>query len=204
MSEELLKAIIQLFAIVSKERITEDERLKIKEFLSLHLNQDAIRYYLTLFDEFGKTASKSGSVELGMDDETVQFVDDWAQIMQITKKVNQALTKQQKSVLIIKIIELCYADGDLSERQSNLIFYIGEALNIPQTDTQSMRAFVAGQDVEELAYRNILIIDEGSDVFKHPGPRIQSKNLTGLIAILRLHNMEAYFVKYLGISQMFT
>jgi len=38
MSEELLKAIIQLFAIVAKERITEDERLKIKEFLALNLN----------------------------------------------------------------------------------------------------------------------------------------------------------------------
>ena len=52
MSEELLKAIIQLFAIVAKERITEDERTKIKEFLALHLNQEAIKYYLNLFDQF--------------------------------------------------------------------------------------------------------------------------------------------------------
>jgi ABC-type multidrug transport system ATPase subunit len=204
MSEELLKAIIQLFAIVSKERITEDERLKIKEFLSLHLNQDAIRFYLTLFDEYGKTSRKAPSSELGaLDEDTLQFVDDWAQIMQIAKKVNQALTKQQKAVLVIKIIELCFVDGDLSERQSNLIFYIGEALNLPLGDTQSMRAFVVGQDVEELASKNILIIDEGSDNFNHPGPRIPSKNLTGLIAILRLPDMETYFIKYLGISSVF-
>jgi ABC transport system ATP-binding/permease protein len=204
MSEELLKAIIQLFAIVSKERITEDERLKIKEFLSLHLNQDAIRYYLGLFDEFGKSTRKSQGPELGnVDEETLQFVDDWAQIMQIAKKVNQALTKQQKSVLIIKIIELCFADGELSERQSNLIFYIGEALNMPLSDTQSMRAFVVGQDIEELGSKNILIIDEGSDAVSHPGPRIASKNLTGLVAILRLPDMEAYFIKYLGISTLF-
>jgi len=204
MSEELLKAIIQLFAIVSKERITEDERLKIKEFLSLHLNQDAIRYYLGLFDEFGKTARKSSASELGnVDEDTLQFVDDWAQIMQITKKVNQALTNQQKAVLIVKIIELCFADGELSERQSNLIFYISEALNIPLSDTQSMRAFVVGQDVDELASKNILIIDEGSDASNHPGPRIPSKNLTGLIAVLRLADMEAYFIKYLGISNLY-
>ena len=204
MSEELLKAIIQLFSIVSKERITEDERLKIKEFLSLHLNQDAIRYYLGLFDEIGKSAKKTTGNELGnVDDETLQFVDDWAQIMQISKKVNQALTKQQKSVLIIKIIELCFAGGELSERQSNLIFYIGEALNIPLSDTQSLRAFVIGQDIEELASKNILIIDEGSDDFVHPGPRIPSKNLTGLVAILRLPDMEIYFIKYLGISNLY-
>jgi len=34
---------------VAKERITEDERTIIKDFLSLHLNQDGLRYYLNLF-----------------------------------------------------------------------------------------------------------------------------------------------------------
>ena len=132
MSEELLKAIIQLFAIVAKERITDDERANIKEFLSLHLNQEAIRYYLNLFDEFVKVNRKMASADLGnVDEETMQFVDDWARIMQISKKVNQALTMQQKSVLVVKIIELVFADGQISERQGNLIFYIGEALKIP-------------------------------------------------------------------------
>lgn len=204
MSEELLKAIIQLFAIVSKERITEDERLKIKEFLSLHLNQDAIRFYLGLFDEFSKSNRKPVAAEFAtLDEDTLQFVDDWAQIMQIAKKVNQALTKQQKAVMVVKIIELCFADGDLSERQSNLVFYIAEALNLPLADTQSMRAFVIGQDIEELAHKNILIVDEGSDAIRHPGPRIATKNLTGLIAILRLPEMETYFIKYMGISNVF-
>ena len=36
MSEELLRAVIQLFAIVARERITDDERANIKEFLGLH------------------------------------------------------------------------------------------------------------------------------------------------------------------------
>jgi uncharacterized tellurite resistance protein B-like protein len=132
MSEELLKAIIQLFAIVAKERITDDERTNIKEFLSLHLNQEAIRYYLNLFDEFVKTNRKVAAGDLSnVDEETLQFVDDWSRIMQISKKVNQALTMPQKAVLVTKIIELVFADGQISERQGNLIFYIGEALKIP-------------------------------------------------------------------------
>lgn len=204
MSEELLRAIIQLFAIVAKERITEDERQKIKEFLSLHLNQEAIRYYLGLFDDFCKENKRLASNDLtNVDEETLQFVDDWAQIMQISKKVNQALTTQQKCVLVIKIIELVFADGALSERQSNLIFYIGEALKIPGKDLRAMQAFVIGQDIEELSAKNILVIDEGSDEHTHPGPRIISKNLTGLIAILRLHDIGAYFIKYLGITSLF-
>lgn len=203
MSEELLKAIIQLFAIVAKERITEDERANIKEFLALHLNQEALRYYLNLFDDFCKTNKRVASTELAnVDEETLQFVDDWAQIMTISKKVNQALTMQQKAVLIVKIIELVFADNEISERQGNLIFYIGEALKIPLKDLQAMRSFVIGQDIEELASRQILVIDEGSDAIAHPGPRIISKNLTGLIAILRLADIETYFIKYLGITSL--
>ena len=206
MSEELLKAIIQLFAIVAKERITEDERTKIKEFLALHLNQEAIKYYLNLFDQFCQENNRIPSAEASsvtIDEETLRFVDDWAQIMQISKKVNQALTMQQKAVLVLKIIELVFADNHISERQGNLIFYIGEALKIPLKDLQAMRSFVIGQDIEELASKNILIIDEGSDNFEYPGPRIAEKNLTGLIAILRLHDIEAYFIKYLGITSLY-
>ena len=203
MSEELLKAIVQLFAIVAKERITEDERTNIKEFLGLHLNQELTRYYLNLFDDFCKASNRTAQDNMAVDEDTKQFVDDWSQIMQISKKVNQALTMQQKAVLVIKIIELVYADGSISERQENLIFYIGEALKIPQKDIKAMRLFVVGQDLEELASKNIMIIDEGSDDFEYPGPRITAKNLTGLIAILRLHDIETYLVKYLGISTLY-
>jgi ABC transport system ATP-binding/permease protein len=146
MSEELLKAIVQLFAIVAKERITDEERANIKDFLSLHLNQEATRYYLSLFDEFCKANKRTLESGLNVDAETLEFVDDWSQIMQIAKKVNQSLTMQQKAVLTVKIIELCYADGQLSERQSNLVYYIGEALKIPQRDIKAMRTFVQGQN----------------------------------------------------------
>lgn len=202
MSEELLKAILQLFAIVTRERITEDERTDIKEFLALHLNRDAIKYYLNLFDEFANSYKQAESEEGGsIDVETRQFVDDWAKIMQITKKVNQALTMQQKQVLIVKIIELVNIDNEISEEQSNLIFYIGQALKIDLHDVKELRDFVTGQDIDELSSKHVLIIDEGYDEKIHPGPRIIEKNMTGLIAILKMS--ETYFIKYLGISVIY-
>src|SRR5687767_2252934 len=120
MSEELLKAIVQLFAIVARERITEDERTNIKEFLGLHLNREATIYYLRLFDEFCQTHKLTTGAEVSsLDEDTQQFVDDWANIMKIIKQVNRALTMQQKLVLIIKIIELIYAGQEISDRQAN-------------------------------------------------------------------------------------
>ncbi|HEX8041023.1 MAG TPA: ATP-binding cassette domain-containing protein [Chryseosolibacter sp.] len=204
MSEELLKAIIQLFAIVARERITEAERTNVKEFLSLHLNRDATNYYLKLFDEFVQSHKLHSPHDLGsLDADTQQFVDDWAKIMQIVRQVNAALTMQQKMVMVVKIIELVHSETDISDRQGNLIFYIGQALKIPKGDMQALQAFVTGQDIDELASKNVLIVDEGSDEKPYPGPRIVEKNLTGLIAILRLPDAETYFIKYLGITTLY-
>jgi ABC transport system ATP-binding/permease protein len=204
MSEELLKAIIQLFAIVARERITDAERMNVKEFLGLHLNRDATTYYLKLFDEFVQSHKIESPQDLSsLDEETQQFVDDWAKIMQIVKQVNQALTMQQKMVMVVKIIELVHSETDISDRQGNLIFYIGQALKIPKSDMQALKVFVTGQDIDELASKNVLIVDEGSDEKPYPGPRIVEKNLTGLIAILRLPDAETYFIKYLGITTLY-
>ena len=123
--------------------------------------------------------------------------------MAITKQVNQALTMQQKAVLFIKIIELVYADEEISERQGNLIFYIGEALKISRKDMLAIREFVLGFDLEDYSVQNILIIDEGSGDCDFKGPRIIQKHLTGMVAILRLADIETYFIKYIGISVLY-
>lgn len=202
MSEELLKAILQLFAIVARERISDAERNNIRDFLSLHLNREATKYYLKLFDEFAQSHEIDSRQELiNMDVDTQQFVDDWAKIMKIVKQVNQALTMQQKVVLIVKIIELVFVDDEISERQGNLIFYIGQALKLQKDDVHTLQRFVTGYDIDELASKNVLIIDEGSG--DYPGPRIIEQGLTGLIAILHLPDSDLYLIKYLGISTIY-
>ena len=77
MSEELLSLIIQLFSIVAKERITEDERSNIKEFLSFHLNQESIPHYLQLFDKYCEEYKPQIEEIEDADQETIEFVDDW-------------------------------------------------------------------------------------------------------------------------------
>ena len=201
MSEELLKVIIHLFSIVARERITEDERKNIKEFLSFHLNQEAISFYLLLFDEYCEEY-KPQVAGIEVDDETLEFVDDWARIADIGKQINQGLTHQQKLILILKIIELVLADGEISERQSNLIFYIGEIIKVSQSDIHDIEQFVRGTDEEELISKNILIIDDGAGIKTKGIKYLSAKNLTGIMVILRISEYETYFVKYLGISDL--
>ncbi len=54
MSEKILKALMQLFAIITKQDggVTENERIYVKAFLESQLEQDKIGEYFSLYDQF--------------------------------------------------------------------------------------------------------------------------------------------------------
>ena len=63
MSEEILKALTQLFAIITKQDsgVTERERQFVINFFKTELDQDSVREYLELYDQF----SGYGKEEVG-------------------------------------------------------------------------------------------------------------------------------------------
>ncbi len=53
MSEEILKALMQLFAIISRpESDAAERRLVVESFLNRQLNQELVAVYLDVFDGF--------------------------------------------------------------------------------------------------------------------------------------------------------
>ncbi|MCF6361385.1 MAG: ATP-binding cassette domain-containing protein [Cyclobacteriaceae bacterium] len=201
MNEELLMLIVRLFAIVAKERITEDERNNLREFLLIHVSHDSISYFIEIFDKEVTEISNHHDLD-NTDSETAEYIADWAKVLDICKVINESLTKQQKLVLLLKLIELMLQDDEISERQSNLIFYISEAIHISQQETDLIKMFLTGQDTEDLDYKEILIVDEGSTKHKQKSAHIVSRSLTGMIVVLRIADAGAYFIKYLGISNL--
>ena len=120
MSEQLLRAIIHLLAIVAKEDdVTEDERNSIEDFLLENLNEEESIKYMQLFDEM--TSQMIGDREVSFDEQK--------EISLLAKQVNQELTQQQKIVVILKVLEVIMADGEISDRELELLYIIGESFN---------------------------------------------------------------------------
>ena len=187
MNEELLKAIVKLFAIVAKERITDDERSNVRDFLAIHLSHDSVPVFMALFDRHIETANAE-AVELDHDDdETKEYVDDWANIMRLCKLINEGLTKQQKLVLLLKLFELMLQDGLLSERQNNLVFYIGEVIKVSQEEINLITQFLAAQDAEDIDADSFLVVDEGSVPHEFTSKHIIRPKITGSILSIQFY-----------------
>ncbi len=194
MSEPLLKAIIQLFAIVAKEdEVTNEERLQIEAFLVDHLNKNAVKRYMDEFDRYCSTITVNA---------TVDTKEEQKRILDICQHINTELTQKQKVVIILELMGIILADEHISEREAELLKTIGGAFNIPETEIDAIKTFVIGKSPEALQLEKVLIIDELEDSntkYAH----LKRAGLKGFIALLHVGIADAYFIKYHGPADIF-
>ena len=142
MSEEILKALMQLFALIVKqdEGVESNEREYVENFLTQQLNDEAIPEYLALFDEMaGLTGDdkeeKSDKVKL-------TSVKDSVRILGICKKINKTLTQKQKVIVLVRLFELINSDRKFSEQRMAIINTVAEVFKLTKEEFISIESFV--------------------------------------------------------------
>ncbi len=186
MSEEILKAIIQLLAIVAKEdQVTLDEKASIKNFLLESLSKDDADRYFEFFESL-------------IVDNQVDSDKDKEELDRVCNHINSGQTNQQKIVVILKLMELIAADGKITKRESELLYYISDQLKINRNLTDLVKAFVIFQERSKIVSSNILIADNGSNEIPEKCKHLKVNTLEGFIFILRVPDLEVYFAKYVG------
>ena len=194
MSEQLLKAILRLFALVAKEdEVTDQERDQIRIFLEGHVSYASVDSYLRMFDSFiGNLAPKTGDIatEVGNVDELCQ-------------QVNSDLTQKQKIVIVLEILNIIQADGNISDRENELVDAIGKNFKITAKELAAIKTFVLGQQVIQLDHSQILIIDSSPPQTFSALQHISRNHLNGFVAVLYVEQAEFYFIKYLGGSDVY-
>jgi ABC-type multidrug transport system ATPase subunit len=189
MSEPLLKAILRLFAVVAREdEVTHQEREQIRVFLDEHLSQLAVESYLTVFDEYIRLLpAKTGELTPEID-----------RLNELCKDINPDLTQKQKVVIILELINIVQADGNISSRETELLYAIGSNFKVSTTEIEAIRTFVLGQNASLLDHTQILIIDSSPQGnFKH-SHHIPRSHLNGFMAVLYNEQADIYFIKYIG------
>ena len=196
MSEELIKAILQLFAIVAKEDgVQKEERSNIEEFLAENLDEEAVAGFMEWMDQYVSQSYGSKTSTMGGSDNITQ---DYAAIDLNCSRLNLELTHQQKMVLMLKMLELILADGSISDRESRLVEHACDALKVNREEVDLFKSYVLSRDVQDINSGDLLIIN--SDNVQPPSntKHLVVANFPGFVAVLRIPEIETYFIKYEG------
>ncbi|MEO7988582.1 MAG: ATP-binding cassette domain-containing protein [Chryseolinea sp.] len=196
MSEEILKALTQLFAIITKQDggVTERERQFVINFFQTELDRDSIKEYIELYDQFsgyGKADEDDGKSKL-------TSVKDSVKTLGICKKINKTLTQKQKVVVLIKLLELVSTDKNFSPQRMEIINTVSTVFNIDKDEYQLIESFVTTEDAKSLDYSDIILLNSAAAAEEGKHHKHVHGHIEGSLVFMRIQSVEMYFTKYMG------
>lgn len=184
MSEELLKAIMKLLVIVAKEEgeVDESEKSAVRDFLFENVARDELKNYIKVLDRYVL------KIDTGKDDQS--------KILDITQNINNELTQKQKLVVMVRLMELIVADQKITERESELLYFIGTCLKFNDEVVSAIKSFVVNQDPD--AYSSMHCVVVSAEDRPDNSRFVQLESLRGYIAFFRVPSLDITFFKYMG------
>jgi len=199
MSEEILKALMQLFAIIAKQDsgLESDEREYVATFLAQQMGDAAVQEYLALFDSFiGKDkAGEEGKVRL-------TSVKDSVRTLGICRKINKTLTQSQKVVVLVRLFELINASRSFTEQRMAIINTVSDVFKIQPEEFADIERFVVHNELKDLDSPSVLAIHSGEHSYAQ-SKYIATDELDAPIIILQVKSEDLYFLRYIGHEEIY-
>ena len=204
MSEEILKALMQLFALIVKQddgvEVNEVEYVRV--FLKQQVNDDDVAKYFLLFSEFAElnkveTLKPDNPDEEAKKKKKLTSVKDSVRVLGICKKINKTLTQKQKVVVLVRMNELINAGNKQTEQRIAIIDTASEVFNISKEDNKLIERFIKDPNPATISSSSILVIKD-NDTLCDDCKCLKSESLNGNILILQILNEDLYFLRYTG------
>ena len=200
MSEKILRALMQLFAIIGKaEDGTAFGRPIVESFLKQQLNSEQVAEHLKLYDAFVK-AEESGEVgEKKRKKATVSSV----KVIVICEQINEELTQRQKIVVLIRLIEFIWADKAMGEQDLEFVSTVASSFHIPDDEFYQCLNFIKRTDNELEDIPDLLLINNATSLPVNHVKHIYSETLSGEVRVLRMRSVGIYIIRYSGSAELY-
>ncbi|MFN8436963.1 MAG: ATP-binding cassette domain-containing protein [Cytophagales bacterium] len=204
MSEEILKALMQLFAIIVKQDdgVHISEKAFVEKFLKQQLSPERVSEYFALFNSF-ITESPSENTDEGEKKKKLTSVRDSVKTLSICKKINKTLTQKQKIVVLVRLFELLNQNSNsegISSQRKEIIDTVSNVFNILPEEFSNIEKLCQSLNYEDFyESSNFLIVGNISKPESAQACFLHNE-IDKPIVILKLTSEDMYFLKYFGES----
>jgi len=208
MSEPILMALVQLFAIVAasvKKQVSVNTRTILESYLRQHLNIHELEEYLKLFDEL---------VYFHQSGETLRESEEQVipeKIRSICQKIQKQLNAKDRLIVFIKFLEFFEELVQDSTGKSALENTLAEkcmlvfksVFNPPEQEYHNSRAFVFDPFGEEMNKEALLVISNQPAPIQKGFKNIFREHLDGKILILYVPSVRSFVCRYVGKDDLY-
>jgi len=206
MSEAILKAMMQLFALIVDideiQEISEKERDIIRAFLSRQLNTELTAKYMSIFENYlyhyHHDAIDKQSVKRKKRTSLTAV-----RILSICEQINEELEQRQKIYVIIQLVEYIAYGIEIRETELEFLQTVATAFNIDEEEYQEILHFVVYPLKDIPVKESVLLINSGQEAGVKGVHHIHNHHLEGNIYFLNISSVNTYVLRYQGKEDLF-
>lgn len=201
MSEKILKALMQLFAIIANPKSnTTNRRPIVKSFLNQQLNKELVDEYLNVFDYFyaihqQKHKSKIKSIK--------HTAASSVRVLMICTEINKELTQKQKLVVVLRLFEFINTGESITAQEFEFVQTVAETFHLPTKDYKLIKHFVLAGDADYEDTDKILIINSVADFKSGKCHHLVSESFSGQILICSIQSANMYILRFSGENELY-
>jgi hypothetical protein len=202
MSEQILKALMQLFAIIARPGSNrEDRRVVVESFLKRQLNQELVDVYLKIFDDFYNVYQER---QKDKESRRRRISASSVKVLKICTEINKFLEQQQKFIVLIQLLEFVKSDiNKISDQELEFIDTVADTFNITKDEYTQIKDFVLF-DIKKVPNSPAMLIINNLEIKPE---RLNTKHmkvpgLIGEVRVLNVHSANMYFIMYLGTNEI--
>jgi ABC-type multidrug transport system ATPase subunit len=201
MSDKILKALMQLFAIVANsDRLTERSRSIVELFLRQQISQSAVHNYLTVYDEYLETLrgkNKEGKARKRVSVNSVK-------VLKICTDINSELDLGQKYIVIVRLIEFVLSsDEAVTEQETDFLNTVAEVFNIERAEYDACYELASLKDASQSIDSPYFIIVSGVQPSGLERATVRTEpHFAGRAHFLYFKKANIVFCRYMGDDQV--
>lgn len=195
MSAGILRALMQLFAIISGSGSNSGKEI-VAVFLRQQLNKEMVSKYLQLYEEFAEKFHKGKNSEKRTSMASVK-------VLRICDQINEELQQKEKFFVVVRLLEFLREFSERGEQEIEFIQTVSDAFNIDPEIFSLIRKLVECDEhslPEESAFLIATMersVHRGDQRFRY------IDNLKGCFIFLRLIDDNLFFVRYFGPDEVY-
>ncbi len=198
MTEKILKALLQLFAIIAK---TERDAVgmlghdAVERFLSRQFTAYVAKQHMLLFDSYVEAFHSSGGNSSRSRKRTsVNSV----KVLKICSEVNEELNQRQKFVVLVHLLELVHARGEALDQEREFVGTVAETFNICKEEYERCDAFVKAKADRREDAEDLLYMDAAAGTPLAKAKHLHAHGLLGEMRVLHVPSVSLHLLRYLG------
>jgi len=206
MSEPILRALMQLFALVSDigniNEISTREKDIVKSFLARHLNNELIEKYLRMFEEYLDLFIIREAIKEPTGDYEIQALKTM-RIKRICEGINKELRQKQKIYIIVQLIDFISYGKEITDNELDFLMTVALALNVPENEYKNIKSFIIDPVSKVHEKDRLLLIDSNPTCKFRKIKHIHNPNLAGDLMFLSLTSTKAFILRYTGDTNLY-